>query len=1022
MAYTDGDDDRLADDGQDADGDAPSGASAAPAKTLGFILDEPDPRKVAAAVVKLRDDQAALRSRNRATWQRNMWWREGRRGVRLEKKQNESKWEAKLPLGMGSAPPVPNKTDRLCRRLTNVILVDKPFPECEPAGDHDEDRDAAEFATRFLAVKGSPAELNMNRILRAASDKAMTYASAFGWVTMDPTAGGHRPRSMLAHPGATTTDNALLDPKTGMEAAESELLERYIRDDGTLSDQPSEAALQWLPGPRVRLLTGLQVDLLPPTARGIQDAIGVVITEPTTLGDLRLLFPEAMAKLSKDALGKLCAWRPTDVKDVLPPYTQMPEDQKDDEDNYQDAQTVITTTVYYKSSAEYPFGCYAVIGGDCHTLHRQKWSALMPSRKGAPVEECLEIPVAQARCLDDDISDNPMGVAMAEHLGPADEVRNVALGFEIEHMFRSANPIPFLPVGSIVQPKQLTERNGSPVFVNPQGKAEWEQVPALSQTVPLLRAEMSAEMDDESGLQEAAQGVTDPSVKSGTHAQAIVQEALKAVINMKDNLGDFYIALNRIILQQARAFCSVPQLIAYVGENGAYKQREWSRADFGTTRQVSIAKGSFTMHTLLAKQEMANAAFDRKIIDADEYQDFVTAGISPVMGARDNPHLMRVRRQIEAWQDGPTAAWKEAQLKQAMALAEAQTMSLANPDAPVPPPPPAEPVAHPFSDRLPVDLEPAAAKIRHRQLGRTMADAKWMRQPPAWRALYLAEYEAMANAAGIITVEAAQKAQEAEKQAAQAAQQQAAKAAQDAAAQAAQAAQQEAAQKAQELATKAALDQQEAERRANAEAAKLAQDATLAREKMALEAQLATAKIAAEERALAAKLAAEREQMMAEAQKATAAPVDTTAIDRDRMVQEAALAREKMASEERIAREKLALEERKAQLDRDMRQYEADLEAHTQAVIAEAAAKAQAAQAEQARKEQEAKQSEDAKRDKDEKAEKAEKPEPVIVQVMPATPTVTVEAPTPAPKAKTKKKGTITAPDGKSYRIETTEE
>jgi hypothetical protein len=71
-------------------------------------------------------------ARNIAVWKRNAWWREGKRWVRLEKKENMAIWEAKLPPGMANAPPVPNKTDRLCRRTVNVIMVDPPYPECEP--------------------------------------------------------------------------------------------------------------------------------------------------------------------------------------------------------------------------------------------------------------------------------------------------------------------------------------------------------------------------------------------------------------------------------------------------------------------------------------------------------------------------------------------------------------------------------------------------------------------------------------------------------------------------------------------------------------------------------------------------------------------------------------------------------------------------------------------------------------------------------------------------------------------------
>lgn len=765
-------------------------------RPLGFILDEKDPEKVAKHVIELWTRQEPARSRRRALWKRNRWWREGRRFIRLEKKEDSNLWNAKLPYGASTSAPVPNKTDRICRRIINTVLVDKPFPDCEPGHDTNEDREAAEFATRYLAEKGSSSDLKMHRLLRRAGDKSETFGSAFGWVQMHPNAGGHRPRQMLAHPQAQSKEDALVDPTTGLQADEQALAMRHVRPDGYLTDDPADADHQWLPGPKVRTLTGLQVTMLPEHASLADgDAIGVIILDLTSLGELKALLGDEFDTLSPDDIAKVAKWRPAHVEDLLPPYTPMPDDQKytsgPKEGQYMDSQPIVAATVYYQSCAEYPLGCYAIIGGDSLVLHKEPWVAMMPDEEQGEVQECLDIPLAQCRCLDDDTGDDPYGTAMAEHLGPADEIRATALGFQLEYMFRAANPIPMLPVGSIVQPGAFRTRNNEPVYVNPNGKPEWEVIPPLSQTVPDLREEMGHEIDDESGLQQAGQGVEGPTVKSGIHAQTIVQEALKALTGFKDNLGDYYVRLNQILLQLTRAYCTVPQLLTYTGKDGQYKAKEWSRVDFRSTKRVSIAQGSFTMHTLLAKQEMANTALANRVIDQDEYADMISGGISPVLGRLDNPLLMRVRNQLEAWQDGPTEEWLAAKQQvdaqnaaamaayQQAAAAAQQAMAMAPPVAPDrvrggAPPAPASPAAPvmpappqplpdppgPFDPMLPIDDEPDAAKIRHRQLKRAMAEGRFLDQkyPDEWRQVLIAAYMHAKNAAGVMTVPDVQRA------------------------------------------------------------------------------------------------------------------------------------------------------------------------------------------------------------------------------------------------------------------------
>lgn len=754
-------------------------------RKLGFILDEEDEKKVAKHVIKdLREPQDGVMSMNRAVWKQNRWWREGRRFVRLIKKENLNQWEAKLPMGAASAPPVPNKTDRLCRRTVNVIWVDAAYPECEPGDSSNEAIEAAEFSTKYLSVVGSPSGLNMEQVCRSALDKAMTYGSAFAWVIADPSGAGHRPRQVYAHPGATTQENATVDPETGVPADESQLKKRYVRPDGNLTDVADDADWQWLPGFKIRLLTGHQVQFLPETARGMEDATGMLITDITTLGDLRRLFPDEIKALSDEDLATVCKWRPNKFKELLPPYSREPEDQKDDDGKWKDAQTVVTVSVYYGRSkcgvipTEYPMGCYAVIGGETVVLHRDTWSAPLPQppdedgNDQPDRDECLEIPLAQQRCLDDNTLDNPYGVGLAAQLGPADEITASSLGYQLEYMFRFGNPHVFVPMGSIVQEKQLLLRDGTPIRTNPNGDPYVEQVPQHPSSIGKeFRDEMKADQDDESGLQQAAQGVESPDVHSGIHAQTIVQEALKAVSNIKSNSAYFYISLNRILLEQSRAFCPVPTLMSYVGKDGAYKEEEWSRTSFRSTKVVTIARGSFTMHTLVAKQEMADKAKAAGAIDVDDYMELISGGVSPVLGVQENPHLLRVRRQIDAFKKGPPPGWLEAEqaflaaqqqnatIDQGNAVGAQSAAAMNMPYIPAAPQPLPQRPPGPFDDKLPVDDEPKPAKIRHSQLQREQATTKFSALPKEWRDRFLEEYMLMKNSAGVVTVPESQKLQ-----------------------------------------------------------------------------------------------------------------------------------------------------------------------------------------------------------------------------------------------------------------------
>lgn len=720
----------------------------------GPLLDEKDPVKVCKAIVKIRDRRKKSRSRRAAKWKRNALWRDGHRHVTLTRKEDQ--WEATVPLGMANAPPLPNKCDRIARRMTNTLLSDDPVPEAEPASDSPDDRDAAEHSTRVLKIEGGESGYNMVGLTKRASDKASTFASSFAYWRIDPTGGGRVAKSCLAHPKAIayeSPEQVVLDPETGQGVQDSrEYVEKFIKPDGTLTDVELEADFAWLPSIEPELMTGHNVLFLPEKVDGIGTAKGVHLLLSTTLGDLKDVYPDVMAKLPKDDIKKIVNWRPDGWKDALPDYIEV-QDLINDEGEPEDESIVFTMCVIYKSHGLYPKGAFVCCADDV-LFAQEEWSFEIETPKGKRLE-LMELPISQCRQQDDNVTDDPYGIAICEKLGPMDEIRAQVYLYAIEHLHRFANPHTFLPDGSIVQPKQLRRRNGEPIYVNPQGKPEVENVPEFPEVGNNLREEMTAEENDESSLQQAAQGVEDPSVESGIHARTIVEEAQKGLAQIRTNLADFYVRSNRIVLQLMRVFYSTERMLKYEADDGSYKEEAWTGADLKSTRDVKIARGSFTMMGTSAKRQMALDEIQTGVITPEEYQQLMSSSLAPVLGLQDNPYRMKIRGELAAWRKGPSkevleliAQYEKFEEIQSAALQVAGSIG-ADPAAAAMAPPP--PIPSPFR-RVPSDLEPSVAQMRHYELARAQQSKKFQQFPPAWQMTLVQEYEQMRQAAGVSTV------------------------------------------------------------------------------------------------------------------------------------------------------------------------------------------------------------------------------------------------------------------------------
>lgn len=739
------------------------------------------PKEAARRVVAMRKLRNRTRKRRAAEAMRVVYWRKGYRFVSLTGDEDRGSWKATIPMGSSKQPPNPNKIDRLIRRCISVITADKPVPKAIPARDDDTAIAAAEMSTSVLKVETGPNALNFPRLLRRLMDKSCTFRTGFVLFYIDPKGGGHRPMAMLAHPDATHMDQATLDPVSGAPADESQLTERYVMADGSLTDDSSQAAPQWLPKTKHRLLTPQHVDLLPETADSIDDAIGITVQLYCTLGELRTQFPDFFEPLSPDDLKRLVAIKPEDWKSYLPRdmRSEWIEPKQNEKGEYDDDVIVFPTYVYYKQCNEYPSGAFVVTVGDQFRVHAEKWCRPVELPDGSSMTEYLEIPAAQCRCLDDDVDDENVGVALGDKLGPMDEIRATILGYALDYLFRFGNPQPYLPIGTTVQPKQLVYRTGDPIYVPPGGQVFFEEVPEFPHKITELGAEMSVEMDDESNLQQAAQGVEAPSVKSGIHAETIVNQANVALSQMRENAANCYTRMCMIVLQLWRVFYDIEQQIDVKGEDGAWQRDAWIGTDLGSTKLVEIEEGSFTMQSPAQKQATADRWMQAGILKPDAYEQIITNSIAPELGVQTNPDRARIMRQLDQWRKGPTPAdvqayqvyveqyqqyQAELQAYQAQQQLEGEVAQhqAAQTGAPVavppsaPPPQPPAPLVLPgdpfATNQLACDQEQDAAEVRWRALRRFMPTKGFGSQPQFWQQALAAEYERMRMGAGKLTV------------------------------------------------------------------------------------------------------------------------------------------------------------------------------------------------------------------------------------------------------------------------------
>lgn len=719
----------------------------------GFIVAEQDEGKVARGVARLWETQNPLMKRHLAQVRVNELRRKGFTSVYLTK-DPESGWSHYVPPGAGpDTNPTTNKAATVCRKAEGVLFADPPKADpVAPSGD-DEDLDRREFVAALLEDLHSPGQLNTPKRLRKAWGRGCSAASTFIRYFLDPK-GMRAPLRIEAAPFAGHVDEALRNPLTNAawtpaDAAafgqqwDGQYKERFVAEDGALTDEESEAATRWEPVLRSEIVTSRNVRLMPHTTEDVSEAHGAIVHLFLPWGSLKRMHPEKLARLPRSSVDQLLQWRPEQAEDINPRINTR--DSEPDHNN-RDETLCSYMLVYYTACEEYPQGAYAVVAGGSMLIERGPWGAEVNGRW-----ETFHIPLAQVKQF---AEGDPewWGHGMMELVGPGNELLAAVWGSYLDHLEQLLSRNTYVPTNSIIHPSQIKNRRhgGSIIPINPGGQPVFEELPDYPregmQVIPMI----GEAIDHASGLESLAQGIQDPSVGSGRHAEAIIGQVHAGLSELTQNITEAFVRCCAIELQLIRANYASPRQLRWRGADGKHRQKAWMGADLGDTMDVRIKAGTMTLLAPSQKAGVAREWASLGVLQPHELKEMLVSNMGGVLGLEDDPHRLRVRRQISDWRDGPPKVDPMAlQAYQQQMAGYRQTAATAvqigavdpatgdplGPDgAPVRRPPhPYQPALAAIFDPRPVDMQPDVATIRMVELGKAMATEKYSSFPPEWR-------------------------------------------------------------------------------------------------------------------------------------------------------------------------------------------------------------------------------------------------------------------------------------------------
>lgn len=679
-----------------------------------------DPATSDEAICKLlHDEWAAQReayARRLCEAEVNARRRKGESNIWVEKAQDTGLFRVYVPFGSSRYSQFYQKANRLCLRFVSYLYPDPAKPEAIPTTGEAADRDAAEFATRVLADLASEASLNDLDAHKQAQDLACNWGRAYIWYFTDPQGGGRQPIEIEAAPFATSVDDALTGPD-GMPYTGPTVI-RYVRPDGSLTDTPAEAALRWHPKLTRKVCDPGAVRLLPATAADLWEATGLLYAAYHPWATLKTWFP-ALAERSIEDRDHAIKFRLPDAQHLLPKKGWKPHDPAPKK-GQEESGLALLMCRWDVENPEYPDGCYVVTVGDRIVAHRGEWVLRTDTRR-----EPRDLPFTEVVQWRD--------AGLMDFLGPSNETRGEVYGRILDMLDKLLNRKILLPFGSTLQPQDFQNPFATTLNFQPGYEPKYEDVADVPKEAFALLDRTGDDMNDASGLQEAGQGLQVPGVNSGRQALAIVSQVQAGLADVNQNANKAFVRAWRVQLQEMRLL-DAPALIRFIDRDGDYKVKRWLASDLGSTRDVQVQRGTGTLLTPMQKVELVQQYQQMTGLPVEDVQDLLSSGFSPYTAMQDNKHLLRVRKQIMQWEEGPPDEWQPP----APPTLDPLT------GAPIPPAP--DPVLATIFDPRPVDVAPVVAKVRVRELGLAMASGTYGTKPPAWRAGLDQEYQRMVQA------------------------------------------------------------------------------------------------------------------------------------------------------------------------------------------------------------------------------------------------------------------------------------
>lgn len=727
----------------------------------GELLEAPDDRVFRAVdgLVLRQEPLARSRLAQDAHW---TYQKLGYTWSTLDKVQNSDMYVQAFPPGTSNLriSAVPNKAADLCNKLTETLLVDRPRPSPEAENDSEGAERGAELAKEFLEQDGSEAGTDDAAIFWSLVEGATTRASTFAALWIDKTGGGSIPLQIKAHPLATDPNNPLVaqDPVTGQEIPTNDYVLRYVTATGQFTENPAEAARQFLPKIRVDKYGREHVRLFPEYAdlNTCRSYVGLFFT---TVGEAKRRWPETVGAMTPTQIGQLCDWMPPRYIVLLPPALRSrwrydSGNGKDPKGGSNDERILFFYEYGRKPEPDYPDGalihCSGAFGG--YVLGRDTLGVEVevPSQRQQDQmvtdRRTMDLPLVQVRLLQDPDERDPMGKAFMARIGSAGEAGATLATAYLEAMDIYLHPARFATATSPLSAQDVEQSRALGNFATVISANDWPKYEEARPIPPGLLETVDwnyAQMDSAAGLNKPAQGSDDSPEVSGVARKIAVNQSLVALSRMQQAVNAAHERYWRLKLQLATKGFTVPQLIRYAGPDGAFKEQWFAGNDFARVGNVTMLTGTGSMMPPTEKVNYVAGLVQMGFMDPAEAADAARPAYAKALGIPDNPHLQRVERQVSSWLEGPPEGWEmEAQAyAQVVAAhaAETRMMLAADPMAQPAPPPPAP--WTPFDD-LPVDHEPAIAALRARRLGKLMAGVAFQAQPPAWRELVIQAYNA----------------------------------------------------------------------------------------------------------------------------------------------------------------------------------------------------------------------------------------------------------------------------------------